>query len=56
MRLAVFAMIGQVVYFRIARPLVLRRMGWRSVGPAEAGRIADTLAANLHAALERHRQ
>lgn len=54
-RLAVFAMIGQVVYFRIARPLVLRRMGWGAVGPAEAGRIADTLAANLHAALEGHR-
>lgn len=55
-RLAVFAMIGQVVYFRIARSLVLRRMGWRSVGPDEAGRIADTLAANLHAALEGHRR
>lgn len=52
-RLAVFAMIGQVVYFRIGRPLVLRRMGWPAIGPAEAGRIADILSANLRAALER---
>ena len=52
-RLAVFAFIGELVYFRINRVFVLRRMGWNVAGPAEAEAIADTLAEHLHAALER---
>ena len=55
-RLAVFALIGQVVYFRIAQPLVRRRMGWTRMGPDEAARIADTLAASLAAELQRQRR
>ncbi|MCA8879349.1 MAG: CerR family C-terminal domain-containing protein [Rhodobacteraceae bacterium] len=54
-RLAVFAMIGQVVYFRIGRPVVQRRMGWDDIGPAEAARIADILARNLRAAIKGQR-
>ena len=53
---AVFALIGQVVYFRIAQPLVRRRMGWTRIGPDEAARIADSLAAGLAAELERQRR
>jgi AcrR family transcriptional regulator len=53
-RLAVFAMVGQILYFRIGQPLILRRMGWRSVDAAAARRIADLLAANLRAALDVH--
>ncbi len=51
-RLAVFAMIGQIVYFRIGRPIVLRRMGWADTGRAEAEAIADVLCRNLRAMLE----
>ncbi len=54
-RLAVFAAIGQLVYFRVGLPVVTRRMGWGRIGAAEAGAIADTVAANLHAAIERSR-
>jgi len=50
-RLAVFAMIGEVVYFRLARPAVLRRMGWRDIGGAESGAIKRLVVANLDAAL-----
>lgn len=50
-RLSVFALMGQVVYFRIGQPLVVRRMGWDRVGADEAGRIAEVLVGNLHAAL-----
>ena len=50
-RLAVFAMVGQVLYFRIGQPVVLRRMGWQAVSPDAAGRIGDLLVRNLHAAL-----
>lgn len=51
-RLAVFAMMGQVLYFRIGRPVILRRMDWDDIPPERAAAIADLLAANLHAALD----
>lgn len=54
-RLAVFAMIGQVLYFRIGQPIVLRAMGWEQVGPDEADRITEILVAQLDAALDRSR-
>jgi AcrR family transcriptional regulator len=48
-RLRVFAIIGQVVYFRIGREAVLRRMGWTAIGPAEAANIAGVITENVHA-------
>ena len=42
-KLESFAFMGQVLVFRIARAAVLRRLGWRKVGPAEGERIAETL-------------
>lgn len=50
-RLAVFAAIGQVVYFRIARPAVTRRMGWDDVGPDEARAIAETIRRSVRASI-----
>lgn len=50
-RLAVFAMIGQVIYFRIGQPMILRRMGWEEIDAGRAERIADILVGNLDAAL-----
>jgi hypothetical protein len=50
-KLAVFAMIGQTVYFRIAREAVQRRMGWRGIGAAEANLITGTVLENALAAL-----
>ncbi|MBS0564144.1 MAG: CerR family C-terminal domain-containing protein [Proteobacteria bacterium] len=55
-RLKVFSLIGQVIYFRIGAPIVARRMGWPSVGPAEAGAIIDVLMANLDAVLDAARK
>jgi AcrR family transcriptional regulator len=48
-RLTVFALAGQIIYFRIGRPMVLRRMDWRDIGPAEAAEIAATVTGNLRA-------
>lgn len=48
-RIAVFALIGQVIYFRIGQPLVLRRLEWKSVGPREAEEIIRALKANMRA-------
>jgi AcrR family transcriptional regulator len=46
-RLAVFAMAGQIIYFRVGRPVILKRMGWRDIGPAEVTEIAATVIGNL---------
>jgi AcrR family transcriptional regulator len=51
-RLAVFALVGQIVYFHIGRPIVARRMGWRAVGPAEVEAVVDTVTRNLLARLD----
>jgi AcrR family transcriptional regulator len=50
-RLAVFAAIGQIVYFHLGRPVVQRRMDWPAIGPAEARAIAKTVVRNLTARL-----
>jgi len=51
-RLAVFALVGQAAYFRLAAPIVQRRMGWTGYPPEAAAAIARRLLANLDAALE----
>lgn len=50
-RLAVFSMIGQLLYFRIGKPVILRRMDWKTIGVQDAERIVNLLKRNLHAAL-----
>jgi len=50
-RIAVFTMIGQVVYFRIGREAVRRRMGWDDIGPAEAAKVIAVAKDNLAAVL-----
>jgi AcrR family transcriptional regulator len=50
-RLATMAMLGEILYFRLARRAVLRRMGWRDIGPGEAEDIRRILVAHLDAAI-----
>ena len=50
-RLTVFTLIGQLVYFRIGREAVMRRMGWHDIGAAEAAKIAAVATDNLSAIL-----
>jgi AcrR family transcriptional regulator len=50
-RLTVFTLIGQVVYFRIGREAVIRRMGWPAIGRSEAAKVAAIAADNLDAIL-----
>ncbi|MEZ5716308.1 MAG: CerR family C-terminal domain-containing protein [Paracoccaceae bacterium] len=54
-RLAVFTIIGQLLYFRIAQPFVLRRMGWDSIGRDETRALIATVTENLRAAIQRSR-
>jgi TetR/AcrR family transcriptional regulator, regulator of cefoperazone and chloramphenicol sensitivity len=51
-RLAVFTMIGQIIYFHVARPVVQRRMQWPSIGPAEADAVADAVTHTLLARID----
>ena len=51
-KLTVFTLIGQIIYFRIGREAVLRRMGWPDIGAAEAAAIVDVAKDNLGAILE----
>jgi AcrR family transcriptional regulator len=50
-RISVFTMIGQVIYFRIGRAAVLKRMGWSDVGPRQAAAIIAVAKENLAAML-----
>jgi AcrR family transcriptional regulator len=51
-RLAVFSMLGQILYFHLAGPVVRRRMDWDAVTAAEADAVAATIERNLHARLD----
>ncbi|MEI9412119.1 CerR family C-terminal domain-containing protein [Mesorhizobium salmacidum] len=50
-RLTVFTLIGQVIYFRIGREAVMRRMGWHEIGAAEAAKVVAVTTDNLGAML-----
>lgn len=51
-RLAVFTLIGQLLYFRIGRTVVARRMGWAATGASEIDQIASRIIRNLEAMLD----
>lgn len=51
-RITVFTIIGQVVYFRIGREAVRRRMGWSEIGPAQAAKVVAVAKDNLAAILD----
>jgi AcrR family transcriptional regulator len=50
-RLKVFSLIGQVLIFRIARPAVLRRMGWEEYSADHVAAIQAVVRDNLAAIL-----
>lgn len=46
-RLRVFAIIGQVMFFRVAQAVVLRRMEWRSIDDAERAEIKRIILSHV---------
>ncbi len=52
-RLRVFTLMGQVLVFRVGQTLVLRRMGWRSIGDRQRDDIKRVVHENVSAILER---
>jgi hypothetical protein len=55
-RIRVFTLIGQVVYFRIAREAVKRRMGWSEIGAKETAKVVAVARGNLAAILAAGRE
>ncbi|MEO3388550.1 CerR family C-terminal domain-containing protein [Mesorhizobium sp. CAU 1741] len=55
-KIAIFTMIGQLIYFRIGREAVLRRLGWTEIGAEEARRIAEQASRNMIAVIESSRK
>lgn len=51
-RLQTIALMGQVLVFRVAHTLVLRRMGWGAIGEAERAAIKRVVAADVRAVLD----
>jgi len=46
-KLAVFTMVGQLLYFRIGHQVVLKRMAWKDIGPGEVEEILAVVLQNL---------
>jgi AcrR family transcriptional regulator len=50
-RLHVFALMGEVLYFRVAQPVVLRRMEWTAIDDAERAAIKRVVLSHVNAVL-----
>lgn len=55
-KITVFTLIGQIVYFRIAREPVMRRMGWKTIGAPESSQVVSIASSNLEAILASRRR
>lgn len=50
-KLVTLTVLAQILYFRIARNVALKRLGWRDIGEREALAIACVIRRNVEAAL-----
>jgi AcrR family transcriptional regulator len=55
-KLTVFALIGQVLYFRIGQTIIQKRMAWDRQDEARVSQIAEVLVSNLRAVLDANRR
>lgn len=55
-RAAVFSLLGQMLYFRIAQPIVLRRMEWPEVGHEQADFLVSIFKTNLNGLIAAYRK
>lgn len=54
-KIAVFSCVGQVLHFRIGRPLMMRRLGWNELGKGEADRLCALLVRNARSIVMSYR-
>lgn len=55
-KLFIFSVIGQILYFRIAAPIIRLRLGWAEIGADETAQILATLDANFRTLIARTRR
>jgi AcrR family transcriptional regulator len=55
-KIAVFSLIGQVLHFRVAQPLIMRRLEWDELRETEAEVVADVLVRSARAVVLDHRR
>ena len=53
---AVFSLLGQVLYFRVARPVVLKRMDWDDIGETETDQLVNVFRTNVRGLIAAHRK
>lgn len=53
--IAVSALIGQVMFFRVGRATALRRLGWTEIDPAHAERIVEVILDTVRASVATRR-
>lgn len=53
--LTAFTLIAQAMFFRLCKPIVMKRMGWFELGEEEVEAAAQVFAANLRAVIADHR-
>ncbi len=53
--LTVFSLFGQSVFFRMCKPVVVKRMGWPGFGADEAQGVIAVISDNLRAIVAHHR-
>ena len=53
--LTVFTIIGQLAYFRVGQPIILRRMQWNEYGEAETRTILRLLQTNIRTLVNHYR-
>jgi AcrR family transcriptional regulator len=51
-RIRVFTFLGQVLVFRVANALVLRRMEWREIGPRERAQVKKIVLGQIDSILD----
>ena len=56
LKLRVFSVIGQILYFRVASPFVMSRMGWTALDGAEVNEITEVLIENIAALIATERR
>jgi AcrR family transcriptional regulator len=54
--LTIFTQIGQIVYFKVGRAAVMRRMGWDVIDEDKAALISDIVRANVNAIIASRRR
>jgi len=54
-KIAVFSCVGQVLHFRLGRPLMMRRLEWNELGAREADRLCALLVRNARAIVTSYR-